>query len=967
MNSTSIISASALESNELLDADYETINWDNLDLQPAGYDILIAADDDDNPDRGDTEAAAVFNEHCELAERHGIPPTYNGHSVIIAVLVGSLAADLSASPEYETQIRECLSLRVSACATATTSEACPLNPAVEDGCCCISEGSCEFAEDAKILAEKYLDAGLSIIPVTEGKKPSIASWKKYQSAAATLSEVSNWLINPRTLGFGIVGGKVSGNLEIIDIDDAEAKQDYLELLEKTDPALLARLVIVESPKGGLHLYYRCEQTEGNQKLATAMEEGQVRVLIETRGEGGYVVAPGSDARVHPLKKPYRIQQGDLAAIPVLTQAERNTLLELARALNRQVKESRIDQQLNKGSKTQSDQLRPGDDFNACATWDEVLIPYGWQIDHVAKDETYWIRPGKTAGISATTNYAGSDKLVVFSTSTLFETDTSYSKFAAYAVLKHGGDFSKAAADLAEQGYGDSGAGAATKKHASMLVALTDDAELFNFNDEGYATVQVDQHEETYRLDSKGFRTWLSRQFYLAHKTTTSANTMEEALQALTGKALFEGSTLPVNVRVAGDHERIYLDLADEDWRVVEVDKNGWRILNRSPVKFIRPHGMKPLPAPTPSGSLQDLRSLVNVQSDQDWLLLLSWLEYCLTPSRGYPILAISGEQGSAKSTTSRMLRRLVDNNKSLLRSLPKNGQDLAVTAGNSWLLAFDNLSGIKADMSDLLCSVSTGGGFATRKLYENDEEVQFEYCRPILLNGISDVLARPDILDRTISINLPAIDESHRRCEDEIWADFDAKAGGILGALLDVIAQGISRRGQVQLLKKPRMADFAVFATACEKANGFKDGEFLSAYSGNRSEAQDALVEGDILASTLLGWTGSPYFKNNWKGTYEGLLQQLVDRAADKSRDPFFPKTARALSNAVRRLAPILRGRGVEITSLPRSHGGVRMIQVTVRKPTGDGSGDGGDGAGSTVTSTVTTENSENRPENAAW
>jgi hypothetical protein len=598
------------------------------------------------------------------------------------------------------------------------------------------------------------------------------------------------------------------------------------------------------------------------------------------------------------------------------------------------------------SSKDSDQLRPGDDFNERATWAEVLTAHDWRLDRQTGEETYWTRPGKDNGVSATTNYAGSDKLVVFSTSTPFETETSYSKFAAYAVLNHEGDYSKAAAELAERGYGEEETARRKKTQAGALVDLTKDVELFHLNDEGYATVTVDKHQETYRLSSRGFKTWLSRQYYLKHKTAASSSAMDDALQTLSGKALFEGKTLPVSVRVAGNLDRVYLDLCDEGWRVVEIDATGWRILNQSPVKFIRPRGMKPLPEPILGGILNDLRALINIQSDEDWLLLLSWLEYALTPNGRYPVLAITGEQGSAKSTTSRMLRRLVDNNSSLMRSLPRDAQNLAVTAGNSWLLAFDNLSGVKAEMSDLLCSVSTGGGFAVRRLYQNDEEVLFEYCRPILLNGISDVLNRPDMLDRTISINLPAIDESKRRCEDEIRTDFEAKAGGILGALLTALSQGISGRRQVQLPKKPRMADFAVFATACAQANGFKPGEFLMAYSTNRTNAQDGILEGDVLGSSLLEWARS-LARGSWTGTYDSLLRLLTGRVGEqKARDPFFPRNARAMSSAVRRLATVLRARGVEIVNAGRGHGGVRNIQVIVRS--GDGTGDGGDGHRST-------------------
>jgi hypothetical protein len=202
----------------------------------------------------------------------------------------------------------------------------------------------EPSEPIETIAKRYLGAGLSVIPVTRGKKPSISSWKPYQSQRATPEEVDQWSESPRTLGYAIVCGKVSGNLEVIDIDDTAAKEQFLQGLDD-DPVLKSRLVMVDTPKGGLHIYYRCDQIEGNQKLARDEQDGQSRILIETRGDGGYVIAPGSDPRVHPLNKPYLLRQGEFGKVPELTTGERDALRGLARSLNRVVSDSNVDKQL----------------------------------------------------------------------------------------------------------------------------------------------------------------------------------------------------------------------------------------------------------------------------------------------------------------------------------------------------------------------------------------------------------------------------------------------------------------------------------------------------------------------------------------------------------------------------------------------------------------------------------------------
>jgi len=253
-------------------------------------------------------------------------------------------------------------------------------------------------------------------------------------------------------GTGIVAGKVSGNLEVIDFDDPAAFELWKRLVGELGGAdLLKMLVIVETPTGGFHVYYRCSDgVEGNQKLAQRRgSDGKLRVLIETRGEGGYVIAPGSPRKCHPLRKSYKLLEGDLAKIPTTTSEERELLLSAARALNEYIEPKRF---ISGNSDASGN--RPGDDFNARASWDEILEPHDWRKAGERGEGTDWRRPGKEIGISATTNHAGMDLFYNFSTNGHpFEAETGYTKFAAYTFLNHGGDFSAAAADLAEKGYG----------------------------------------------------------------------------------------------------------------------------------------------------------------------------------------------------------------------------------------------------------------------------------------------------------------------------------------------------------------------------------------------------------------------------------------------------------------------------------------------------------------------------------
>jgi len=298
--------------------------------------------------------------------------------------------------------------------------------------------------------------GITVVPVREdgSKRPDLTAWAEYQTRKPTRDELRGWFGEYERTGLGWLTGATSGNLECIDFDDVAAFDEFVELASKLDAEPVIRLLASyrERTPRGVHLFYRCAAIEGNQKLARA-EDGTVR--IETRGEGGFVVVAPSYGGVHPSGEPYVAQDPFQAgAIAELTPDEREVVLGLARSLDRGF---RLEQAPDQASgPAAADGTRPGDLFNGRATWAQVLEPAGWRRVHHRNGEDYWRRPhARTDGIDATSNYAGSDLLYVFSTSGApFEPERGYSKFSAYALLNHGGDWQAAARDLAAQGYAE---------------------------------------------------------------------------------------------------------------------------------------------------------------------------------------------------------------------------------------------------------------------------------------------------------------------------------------------------------------------------------------------------------------------------------------------------------------------------------------------------------------------------------
>jgi hypothetical protein len=287
--------------------------------------------------------------------------------------------------------------------------------------------------------------GLSVIPIGADKRPAIESWKCYQTRVPTPEEWTAWVAS-RRCGLAIVLGPVSGNAEVIDVDDPSVLRPWYDLVEAVAPGLVSRLVIVKTPRNGRHLYYRCPVIEGNQKLAL---DAQRKTMIETRGAGGYALIPPSPAWCHPDHKPYELRQGDLADLPTITPDERDVLLNCARALTQYVEPERLYTPRQGIGPTGE---RPGDLLAAKASWEDILLPHGWRVVGHRGEVTLWCRPGKTDGISATTGHCG-DHLYVFSSNAHpFAPERTYSKFSAFALLTYGGDFRKAATALAALGY-----------------------------------------------------------------------------------------------------------------------------------------------------------------------------------------------------------------------------------------------------------------------------------------------------------------------------------------------------------------------------------------------------------------------------------------------------------------------------------------------------------------------------------
>lgn len=463
--------------------------------------------------------------------------------------------------------------------------------------------------------------------------------------------------------------------------------------------------------------------------------------------------------------------------------------------------------------------------------------------------------------------------------------------------------------------------------AEAIIAMMSDVTLFHdASNTAFANVAFeDGHKETWPVESKGFKHIVRGRFYKIRRSAPNAEAFKAALDTMIARAVVEGEEHTVYMRTARVGDKTYIDLANPEWSVVEVDATGYRVLQQSPVYFRRKAGMLPLPTPVEGGSIHDFRDFVNTSDDNSFVLIICWLLMALRGAGPYPILVIIGEQGTAKSTLVGWLRKLVDPNAAALRALPRTEHELFIAANNGLVQALDNLSFMPDWASDALCRLSTGGGFSARVLYTDDDEQLFDVVRPVIMNGIENVGTRGDLADRAVSIVLEPIDVEKRKTDEELQAKFNAIYPRLLGALLSMVSHGIGRLPSIKLDRAPRMADFAKWSAACETAV-WPAGTYQAAHEANQTTINEDTIEASPLGMAVVALMSGKH--RTWEGSASDLLTMLSTKTDPKiiADKKLWPCTPRVLSERLRRVTSTLRKIGIEID---RYHSGDRSIKIT--------------------------------------
>lgn len=468
--------------------------------------------------------------------------------------------------------------------------------------------------------------------------------------------------------------------------------------------------------------------------------------------------------------------------------------------------------------------------------------------------------------------------------------------------------------------------------ASRLVRLIEDQGVTLFQNPtrgAFARIHATGHLEVWPCRSKAFKQWLAREFWQAEGKTPNSDALNSALNVIEGKALFEGGQFQLHNRVAWHQGSLWYDLADENWRAVEITPEGWRIVRDPPILFQRYAHQKPQVEPVRGGDPWRLVDFVNVRDELEQLLLLVYLCTCFIPDIPHPIPHPHGEKGSAKTTLFKVFRSLVDPSVEEVLTFPRDISELQQKLSHHWLAYFDNLSSIPDWISDALSRAVTGAGFSKRELYSDDEDVIYAFQRCVGLNGINVVATKSDLLDRVLLFNLQLIPPDRRKKEADLLAEFEAEKPGIFGGILDVLCEAVRIYPTLALEAVPRMADFAHWGCAIARALGTTDRDFLGAYWVNIEGQSLEVVTSSPVASTLLDLMED---RETWQGTPAELLEELEARAERlkvKIKVKSWPGAPHILTRKLNELRGNLREMGILIDDLPRTGQQGRRLKIT--------------------------------------
>ena len=447
-----------------------------------------------------------------------------------------------------------------------------------------------------------------------------------------------------------------------------------------------------------------------------------------------------------------------------------------------------------------------------------------------------------------------------------------------------------------------------------------DMELFCDNtNKSYASVMINGYRQVLPIENREFNLYLNHLYYSQFKKTINKDNLQQVINILQAEARFGNvKKIPLSNRVAKKNDSFWYDLTNNKWQAVEINADGWNIIDNPPILFNRYRHQSEQLTPMKNGDINKIFDYLNIKNYHT--VFLCWLVSCFVPDIPHAMLIVYGEKGSAKSTACSLSKQLIDPSVLDTLTIPKDMRSLIVNLQQHWFLPFDNVSYINEEVSDTLCRAITGGGIQQRKLNTNAEDCIFTFKRCLAINGINNVATRSDLLDRSILIELSRIEDKDRRELSEVQDSFKVDLPCILGGIFDVLSKAMAIYPDVKLDRLTRLADFTRWGYAIGEALGGKGQTFIDEYNSNIKTQNDEALNNDAVATLMIAFMKD---KEEWEGKSTDFYNKMIALAPDcgiASNSKQLPKAANSLTRKLNQLQSNLKYKGISFTIYEKSN-----------------------------------------------
>lgn len=751
---------------------------------------------------------------------------------------------------------------------------------------------------------KWLDSlGLSYFPFSRDKKP-IVKWTQFRNRKPTEKEKKAWIDSKSAAVFSAITGDV---ITALDID---AEEIYTKFFSDVNT------LTIKTPSGGYHLIFQStgedlQQKWGGWDVDILGKNGNCKMIGE-----GYVISKD---------------------LPI---AKIDSIAKL------------LENRLPKAHRTHSSSAR---EYKSQISVEQIIEHYGGKIVQAGKNKLCNCLFHNDKNPSALVN---KDNFYCF---------VCQKSWDIFAIVeeKEGVDFRGSIKKLQEI-TGKEYVRQETKKKngerdplKNQIFELAKESAVSFFQDqhgEVFATLKFDGHLENHSTRSREFMSWLSTMTYDELDEVPGNDALKAVVNLLNSIAFHNGEIKEISNRVAFHKGGLWYDLTNTRWDAVRIDEEGWKVIKDPPTLFRRyKHQNEQVIPDEQNADVRLFYKYVNLKTEEDKLMSLICLIYSYIPELPKPVVIAHGPHGSSKSTFARACKRLVDPSSCEMIN-PKKIDELPQAFAHQYLPFVDNISYIGEELSDMLCKAATGASFQKRALFTDDEDVMYSFVRQTYLTGISPTASKPDLLDRSILLELEPIPDDKRKEEKVFWREFEQDRPRILGGIFNALSRAMKIEKELVLPRLQRLADFTRWGEAISRAIGYPDNAFINAYQMKVDTALIESFEANQIAYLLMDFTAGFSEGDEWTGTMKQLREKLLRRLMEqesaegpelrygnqqhhehdagiedimrKSRLREFPRTESVLSRRINSLKGSLLKVGIVVENLREGKERVRNIRI---------------------------------------